>query len=314
MVTGQYNQTSRRWGAEARGARGFTLVELLTTLAIITVLVAILTPVAMQARNRSRAVTCLSNLKQLGLALTAYSEDWQGCLPRVSGTPFAGSAPTPDLPEGSSATGLREALAGYIGDSRILICGNDHGAPEFGFGAEKGSVHLRAGSSYAFWSGARHGQYGLQINGGRLGALEPAQDCMLLRDCGSGWHGYRSRVGMDLTTTNVANCVFADGHAAASPVLRMAISDRHYACLASNGLAQEGTVFLNGAADDCGVLLSGRRRLVDEGRGFEIALSGSVMSGGVDYNVDRVFRFSADTRLEPAFRQIAGWVDSLVVR
>ncbi len=269
MVKGNHNQTNRRRGVSARGASGFTLVELLTSLAVITVLVAILTPVAFQARNRSRVVTCLSNLKQLGLALTAYSEDWQGCLPRVSGTPFAGSAPTVDLPEGSSATGLSEALAGYVSDRQILICGNDHGAPEFGFGTEEGSVHSRTGSSYAFWSGARPGEHGLQINGGRLSALEPAQDCMLLRDCGSGWHGYRSRVGMDLTTANVANCVFADGHAAASPVLRLAISDRQYACLASNGQAQEGVVFLNGAADDCGVLLSGRRRLVDGGKGFE---------------------------------------------
>jgi prepilin-type N-terminal cleavage/methylation domain-containing protein/prepilin-type processing-associated H-X9-DG protein len=56
--------------------RGFTLIELLVVIAIIAILAAILFPVFAQARDKARSVTCLSNQKQLGLALMMYVQDY----------------------------------------------------------------------------------------------------------------------------------------------------------------------------------------------------------------------------------------------
>ena len=61
--------------------KGFTLIELLVVIAIIAILAAILFPVFAKARAKARATTCLSNLKQLGLAVIMYSDDHEGWLP-----------------------------------------------------------------------------------------------------------------------------------------------------------------------------------------------------------------------------------------
>src|SRR5712691_13462423 len=56
--------------------RGFTLIELLVVIAIIAILAAILFPVFAQARDKARASTCLSNIKQLSLGVLMYAQDY----------------------------------------------------------------------------------------------------------------------------------------------------------------------------------------------------------------------------------------------
>lgn len=59
----------------------FTLIELLIVIAIIAMLAAMLMPALQSAKNQSRAIACLNNLKQTGVCLTLYATDFNGWLP-----------------------------------------------------------------------------------------------------------------------------------------------------------------------------------------------------------------------------------------
>jgi len=69
---------------------GFTLIELLVVIAIIAILAAILFPVFAQAREKARQITCVSDLKQIGLGILQYNQDNDEHFPMVSYIPAGG--------------------------------------------------------------------------------------------------------------------------------------------------------------------------------------------------------------------------------
>jgi prepilin-type N-terminal cleavage/methylation domain-containing protein/prepilin-type processing-associated H-X9-DG protein len=71
------------WGTDVHKRRGFTLIELLVVIAIIALLMGILMPALQRVKKQARTVYCLSSLKQIGIAMTAYAIDNEDFIPRA---------------------------------------------------------------------------------------------------------------------------------------------------------------------------------------------------------------------------------------
>jgi prepilin-type N-terminal cleavage/methylation domain-containing protein/prepilin-type processing-associated H-X9-DG protein len=98
--------------------RGFTLIEVLVVIAIISVLAAVLYPVFARAGANGRKGACMSNLRQIGLALSAYVEDWDSYLPPFTTSIDPGA-------ERQTDRLLVAALEPYIKNNDIWFCPAD---------------------------------------------------------------------------------------------------------------------------------------------------------------------------------------------
>ena len=102
-----------------RQCPGFTLIELLVVIAIIAILAAILFPVFARAREKARQTACQSNMRQVGLALAMYAEDYSGLLPLWS---LVGGAPNGAGRRPGRAYTWDEQIFPYSRNNQILIC------------------------------------------------------------------------------------------------------------------------------------------------------------------------------------------------
>ncbi|MDW8027833.1 MAG: type II secretion system protein, partial [Armatimonadota bacterium] len=110
--------------------KGLTLMELLIVIGIIVVLAGIVFAVISEVRWRVGVVQCSSNLRQIGLALRMYAQDWHGFAP-----PYSNSyAWTPNDFYKNQAVLLEDAFKPYVKDKAIWLCPQDpHSGSIYGF-------------------------------------------------------------------------------------------------------------------------------------------------------------------------------------
>ena len=128
--------------------KGFTLIELLVVIAIIGILGALLLPVFATARDAARRSTCISNLKQLGLAFQQYSQEYDERMPNAAHGGDLGIAQSgvwmyysayPAYAGGASGNfdATRSSIYPYANSKAIFVCPTD-------------GVGQKTGDSYAY--------------------------------------------------------------------------------------------------------------------------------------------------------------------
>ena len=103
---------------------GYTLIEMLITLAIVGAIAALLFPVTTHCGSSPR-FNCQSNLKQIGLAMLQYSQDYDERMP-----PIALAAVSASLSPYARPYGWADALQPYAKSTRIFQCPSEKNAPD----------------------------------------------------------------------------------------------------------------------------------------------------------------------------------------
>ena len=209
----------------------FTLIELLVVIAIIAILAAILFPVFGQAREQARQTVCISNTRQIGLAVNMYLQDYDETLPIF----YAYNTQAPDGSRAWSGDpghrGVEVEVLPYARNKDIFKCPDDSGGPTLGdpaYGCPGlNSYQACYGSSYRFSKGSFSvvANESTQNNTpytftqlSTLGAFAAPSETRLMRDEMFPWFGTDAAYGYipgyyQAWHTRGGGTVFADGHA-----------------------------------------------------------------------------------------------------
>lgn len=213
------------------GIKGFTLIELLVVIAIIAILAAILFPVFARARENARRASCLSNLKQIGLSMMMYVQDYDEHLTalNLSNTGVV-------LPDGSTHTTELwfQMLYPYMKNIQIMNCPSES-TVVWTSGSYTGLVPYGYNYTIPTWvcssnCGVNMGTAGQA--GASLASIEDTSGTIMITD--SKYYAVAAEKAAGRTDTD------ADGSACISPSYPV------NKCAAARHLGTVGTLFVDG--------------------------------------------------------------------